>query len=84
MNRDLIKTVIPLAMGVVAGIISFSLTGNIRARDPFGIIILVLFVYAHKFILPKFGIELEGKDFLGIGFLTLASWYISWTLLLNQ
>ncbi len=84
MNRDLIKTIIPLAMGVVAGIISFSLTGNIRARDPFGMIVLAFFIYLHKFILPRFEIQLETKDWLGIGFLTLSTWYISWTLLLNQ
>ncbi len=84
MNKDVVKTIIPLAVGVLAGMISFLLTGNMRSRDPFGIIVLVFFIYIHKFILPKFGIELGGKDFLGIGFLTLAGWYISWTLLLNQ
>ncbi len=84
MDKDLIKTVIPLALGIVAGAVSFSFTGNIRARDPFGIIILAFFIYLHKFILPRFQIQIETKDWLGIGFLTLSSWYISWTLLLNQ
>ena len=84
MNRDLIKTLFPLFFGAVAGIISYFFTGSIRARDPFGVVILFFFIYIHKFILPKFGIELETKDWLGIGFLALSAWYISWTLLMNQ
>jgi hypothetical protein len=81
--KEIIKTFLPLIFGVVAGIVSFIVTGNIRTRDPLSIVVLVLFVYINKFIMPRFGVELQGKDWAGVGFLTLTTWYISWTLLLN-
>jgi len=78
------KTYLPLLMGIIAGIISFLLTGDFRSRDPFGIIVLIFFIYIHKYILPKFGEEVtSGKDWLAVGFLTLTTWYITWTILLN-
>ncbi len=84
MDKEIIKAIIPLLMGVVAGAISYLLTGDFRARDPFGVIVLAFFIYIHRFILPKFEIKIESKDWIGIVFLTLSTWYISWTLLLNQ
>ena len=81
--KEMIKTLLPVVMGIIAGVISFLVTGNVRSRDPFGIIILVFLIYTQKFLFPKAGIELEGKDWLGISFLSLASWYVTWTLLLN-
>ncbi len=84
MDREILKTVIPLLMGIVAGAVSYTVTGDFRARDPFGIIVLAFFIYLHKFILSRFEISIENKDWIGIGFLTLSAWYISWTLLLNQ
>jgi hypothetical protein len=82
--KDLLKTLIPILLGSVAGILSMLLTQGLRERDPFGIIILVLSIYVHKFIFPKIGIKIEPKDWAGISFLSFASWYISWTLLLNS
>lgn len=84
MERNDLKTFLPLLMGIIAGLISYLLTGDMRSRDPFGILVLVITVYLHKFILPRFDVTIETKDWLGIGFLTLSTWYISWTLLLNQ
>ncbi|AAB90693.1 EMC6-like membrane protein [Archaeoglobus fulgidus] len=81
--KEMKKTLTPILMGVVAGILSFLATGEFRQRDAFGIIILVFLIYVQKFILPKMGIELEGKDWAGIAFLTFSSWYISWTIMLN-
>lgn len=84
MEREgLIKTIVPLLLGVVAGAISFLITGDIRKRDPLGIIVLVFLIYIHKFILPKVGVKIEGKDWVGIGFMAFAGWYITWTFLLN-
>jgi lipopolysaccharide export LptBFGC system permease protein LptF len=82
-RKELIKTLFPIVMGIIAGSLSFLITGSVRSRDPFGIIILVFLIYVQKFAFPRFGIELEGKDWLGISFLSLASWYVTWTLLLN-
>jgi len=81
-GKEAIKTLMPVFLGTLAGVISFiiSLEG---LRDPVGIIILVLFIYANKFILPKFGIIPENKDWVVLSFLSFATWYISWTFLLN-
>ncbi len=83
MAKELKKTIVPILAGVIAGILSFFVTGEMRQRDAFGIIILVLLIYIQKFILPKIGVELEGKDWAGVAFLTFSSWYISWTFMLN-
>jgi len=84
MNREgLIKTVIPLILGVVAGVLSFLITDGIRSRDPLGIIVLVFLIYVNKFILPKLSVNLEGKDWVAISFMCFAGWYITWTFLLN-
>jgi|Deesub1362A_J573_1020465.scaffolds.fasta_scaffold00325_42 hypothetical protein len=81
-KQDVVKTVSPLGLGAVAGIISYFI--NLEAhRDPLGIIVLVLFIYVHKFILPKFDIEPAGKDWAVISFLSFTTWYISWTFMLN-
>ncbi|WP_456330470.1 EMC6-like membrane protein [Archaeoglobus sp.] len=81
--REMKKTLTPIICGIIAGFLSFLATGEFRQRDAFGIIILVFLIYVQKFILPKMGVELEGKDWAGIAFLTFSSWYISWTILLN-
>lgn len=78
-----VKTLLPLGMGLIAGIISFLITQGMGNRDPLGIITLVLFIYAQKPILPNFGIEPKGKDWALLGFLSFTAWYISWTFILN-
>ena len=83
MDKNDLKTYIPLLLGVIAGILSYIITNGIRSRDPLGIIVLVVFIYIHKLLLPKWGVNIESKDWVGISFLTLTTWYISWTLLLN-
>ncbi|WP_394295115.1 EMC6-like membrane protein [Archaeoglobus veneficus] len=80
---DTIKTLMPLALGGIAGVLSYIVTSGGGNRDPVGIIILVFLIYLHKFLLPKFGINPEGKDWLAISFLSLAAWYVVWTFLLN-
>lgn len=81
-RNDVIKTLIPLSLGSIAGIISYYTTIG-ASRDPIGIIILVLFIYLHKFILPKMNVEPKGKDWIAISFLSFTTWYIFWTILLN-
>ncbi len=82
-RKEIIKTFLPLLFGMVAGLISFLISGTMRSRDPMGIIVLVIFIYINKFLMPRFGIELQNKDWAGIAFMTFTTWYISWTLLLN-
>ncbi len=84
MKKELLKSIVPIVFGVIAGIISFFITGDVRQRDPFGIIVLVFLIYIQKFVFPKLGIEIESKDWVGFAFLTFASWYISWTMMLNS
>lgn len=82
-KANLIKTFVPMVLGCIAGVISFIITDGIRSRDPLGIIVLVFLIYVNKFLLPKLGVSLEGKDWAGIALISFASWYIIWTLLLN-
>ena len=82
-RKDIVKTMFPIALGFLAGIVSFLVLGSVTKRHPLGIIILVLVIYLHKFLMPKFDVELENKDWVAIAFLCFSSWYISWTLLLN-
>jgi len=79
----MIRTLLPIAFGGIAGLISFALTANAPKRDPLGIIVLVFMIYVHKFILPRFDKKPEGKDWAAISFLSFASWYVVWTFLLN-
>lgn len=83
MDPELKKVFVPVLLGIVAGFVSFLITQDLRQRDAFGIIILVFFIYVQKFLFPKFGIELKAKDWIGLSFITLSSWYIAWTILLN-
>ncbi len=82
-RESLLKTFVPLVLGSLAGVISYVITDGVRSRDPLGIIVLVFLIYVNKFLLPKLGVKLEGKDWGGITLISFASWYVVWTLLLN-
>lgn len=83
MDAELKKVFVPVLLGIVAGLASFLITQDLRQRDAFGIIILVFFIYVQKFIFSRFKIELKAKDWIGLSFITLSSWYMAWTILLN-
>ncbi|MCS7121080.1 MAG: hypothetical protein NZ895_00530 [Archaeoglobaceae archaeon] len=76
------KVLIPLFLGIIAGLLSYIITFGVRGRDPLGIIVLVLFIYIQKFILRRFE-KIEAKDWISISFMTFAGWYIFWVFLLN-
>ncbi len=82
-GQSLLKVFVPSILGCIAGLISYIITDGIRTRDPLGIIVLVFLIYVNKFLLPKLGVGLEGKDWATIAFMEFASWYIVWTILLN-
>jgi hypothetical protein len=76
-----VKTFLPFVSGAFAGLLSW-IAAN-PSRDPVGIVILVLFIYMHKFVFLRLGMEVKGKDWILIAFLTFTMWYIVWTFLLN-
>jgi len=78
----MIKTLMSLLLGGIAGIISYVIASG-GMRDPLGIIVLVFMIYLNKFILPKFDVKPEGKDWAMISVLSFAAWYVVWTFLLN-
>ncbi|RUM32761.1 MAG: hypothetical protein DSY33_06185 [Archaeoglobus sp.] len=84
MNEDVLKVLVPFLLGCVAGVVSYFVAfGNVK-RDPIGIIVLVIFIYMNKFLLPKVGVKsVETKDWLTISAMALGSWYMVWTFLMN-
>ncbi len=84
MDEEMLKAFVPFALGCLAGIISYVVTAGSIKRDPIGIIVLVILIYANKFLLPKLGVkELGGKDWLTIAGLAVGGWYVIWTFLMN-
>ncbi len=81
--KEFVKTAMPIVLGIIAGILSYFITLGSHKRDPFGIVILVFLIYIQKFLLKKFGIVPEPKDWIGYAFFTFSSWYITWTFMLN-
>ncbi len=84
MDEEMVKAYIPFLLGCVSGFISYIITiGNLK-RDPIGIIVLVVFIYLNKFLLPKLGVKkLKTMDWLTITGLAVGGWYMVWTFLLN-
>ena len=84
MDEEMLKAFVPFLLGCVAGVVSYIVTLGSLKRDPIGIIILVIFIYVNKFLLPKLGVkELGGKDWLTIAGLAVGGWYVVWTFLMN-
>lgn len=86
------RTLLPVATGILLGILSFILAAFASSDyRRVGVLILVLLaigIYLHRWTLPLIGASTEGenlgaKDWLSIGFLVFLTWFVSWTLLLN-
>ncbi|MBN1455412.1 MAG: hypothetical protein JW945_04085 [Methanomicrobia archaeon] len=76
------KTVIPVIFGVLAGISSYFIVPDPISSD--GLLIAILMVLVQKFVYPFVHTKLESaKDWLYISFMTLFSWFMVYTLLLN-
>jgi hypothetical protein len=76
------KSLIPLLFGFLAGIISFFVIKNPISED--GLLIAILMVLVQKFVYPFFHTNIKGpKDWIYITFITVFSWFIFFTLLLN-
>ena len=87
-----IRTGIALALGVIAGIVSFFIVGT-AIGDPtkplnwiLGVLICIVAIIIQKtiFLLLKIDVKKLGKkDWFYQGFMTFCAWFISWTMLLS-
>ena len=87
-----IRTGIALALGVIAGIVSFYMVGTLIS-DPtappnwiLGVLICLVAIVIQKtiFLLIKIDTKKLGKkDWFYQGFMTFCAWFISWTMLLS-
>lgn len=83
--RSIKISLVPAIMGVVAGFLSSEYILS-PAHQPISIIILVLVIYAQKYILPFWGVDTKkfsAKDWFYVAFLTFAFWYVSWAIIVN-
>lgn len=75
------KTLLASLLGIFGGVLSY------YAIPSFGILILLVVVYAQRLILPRIQIDLKEyqlKDWFYTAFMTFAFWFVSWTILLNK
>jgi membrane protein YdbS with pleckstrin-like domain len=80
--EGIVKTVIPVLCGIIAGVISFFVVTDPLSSD--GLLIAILLVMVQKFIYPFFHMNLEGaKDWLYISFMTGFCWFVTFALMLN-
>jgi len=76
------KTLIPVLLGLLAGAIAYKIAPDPVSGD--GLLIAFLMVITQRFLFPIIHTKLEGpKDWLYVSFMTLFSWFIAFTLLLN-
>jgi len=81
-EEGLKKTLIPVAFGVLAGILSFILIKDPVSTD--GLIIAIIMIFVQKFVYRSLHIPMEGvKDWIYLAFMTLFCWFVAYTLILN-
>jgi hypothetical protein len=74
------KTLLSSLLGIVGGVFSYYLPA-------YGILILLIVVYAQRLALPRVKIdtkEYRFTDWFFLVFMTLSFWFVSWTILLNK
>ncbi|WP_367397974.1 EMC6-like membrane protein [Haloarcula salina] len=82
--RGLTVTTLTAVAGIAAAFGSNALATS--ASDPQGVLVVAVAVAAQFPILRVIGIDtddLSTKDFLYIGFMTFALWFVSWGILLT-
>ncbi|MEM2934523.1 MAG: hypothetical protein QXL78_06310 [Methanocellales archaeon] len=87
---NLKRTLLPIAIGVLLGIISLSMakfiSNDYRRVGPLILVLILIGIYIHRYTLPLItpGHEnLAPKDWIYIGFMVFITWFVSFTLLLN-
>jgi len=74
------KVLFPAIFGVVAGILSFLLT---EPASGDGLLIAMILIIVQRYVYPLIHLNISAKDFPYISFITVFSWFIAFTLLLN-
>ncbi|MGZ4864327.1 MAG: EMC6-like membrane protein [Halobacteriota archaeon] len=73
------KTVLSSLLGIVGGVASFYLSA-------YSLFILIVIIYSQRLILPRVGVdakEFRATDWFFLVFMTVAFWFVTWTILLN-
>jgi len=83
------KTFLSTAVGIALGPICFYMTWDAATqsliREPFALIAILSGIWAQKAIFPHIGVdpdEFESKDWLFLGFMTMAFALATWTLII--
>jgi hypothetical protein len=90
-RERILRTTVACFMGILAGVLSYIATtmGNPESATElglFGLLLLVACIVFQKHVFYLLRIDhtrLGGKDWFYQGFMTLALWFISWTILLT-
>jgi hypothetical protein len=73
------KTVLSSLFGIFGGVASYYLSA-------YSLFILIVIVYSQRVILPRIGVEAKEfrvTDWFFLVFMTVAFWFVTWTILLN-
>jgi hypothetical protein len=73
------KTILSSLLGIIGGVASFYLSA-------YSLFILIVIVYSQRVILPRIGVdakEFRATDWFFLVFMTVAFWFVTWTILLN-
>lgn len=84
--RGIKMAVVPSILGIAAGLLSSPIVLS-PENQSFSFLILAIAIYVQKFMFPAIGIkssEFGFKDWFFLSFMTLAYWYLTWTLILNS
>jgi EMC6-arch len=88
-HRDgIIKTIVPAVLGIITGIISFSMYGAGENKVWYAVLMIVIALtyFMQKFIYPQIKIdvkEFKWKDWLYVEFIVLDFFLVTWTIFLN-
>ena len=87
-REGIIKTIVPSVLGIIAGIIAFSIYGTGEGKVWYAVLMIAigLTYFVQKFIYPQFKIdskEFKLKDWFYVEFIVLDFFLVTWTILLN-
>jgi TRAP-type uncharacterized transport system fused permease subunit len=87
-KEGIIKTIVASILGILAGVIVFSLYGTGEDRIWYAILTIVIAItyFVQKLIYPQLKVdvkEFKAKDWLFVEFVVVDFFLVTWTLLLN-
>lgn len=83
--RGIKMSILPAALGVVAGFLSSPYMLS-TAHQTLSIIILVLAIYVQKYLYTPWGLDsskFDWKAWFYVGFMTFCFWYVTWAIIAN-